>query len=486
MRAFIFDEPELEFAGDARHVDPRFGVADYGPVDFGTTRAPAEIRLGMIGPSDGLDGTRRWLERCRNGIPAKATDRSPRLFRDFPGFDTSVTFRSTLVFDDSLTRTIPNRSLSKAIARSGALATVDAVELYAAEAADLAATNRCDVILCARPDDLEDHELSPQAEHESLDSASIEVESQAVDFRDLLKARLLATSPPLQLIRSSTWDPSRAKLTQSGRHRGSPRQMQDEATRAWNIHTALYYKAGGTPWRLVRRSSDLSTLYVGVSFFHTTDRDSVHTSVAQVFNERGDGVVVRGGPAARRKDDRQPHLSEDDAYGLLSEALAVYRREHRTFPARVALHKTSEFDDAEVRGFEAAVDAFAIEHIDLVWVQSSEKLRLFRNGDHAVLRGTLVELEEQRAALFTRGTIDFYRLYPGMYVPVPLGLHVAMAEHSIFQLAEEILALSKMNWNQSQLDGRMPITLRASARVANVLKHVSAGSPVASRYASYM
>ena len=28
------------------------------------------------------------------------------------------------------------------------------------------------------------------------------------------------------------------------------RPLQDEATRAWNFHTALYYKAGGTPWRL--------------------------------------------------------------------------------------------------------------------------------------------------------------------------------------------------------------------------------------------
>ena len=49
--------------------------------------------------------------------------------------------------------------------------------------------------------------------------------------------------------------------------------------------------------------------YVGVSFFHSTDRNEVHTSVAQVFDERGDGVVVRGGPVARNKQDRQPPAS---------------------------------------------------------------------------------------------------------------------------------------------------------------------------------
>ncbi|MEU9156236.1 hypothetical protein AB0D59_38245 [Streptomyces sp. NPDC048417] len=27
---------------------------------------------------------------------------------------------------------------------------------------------------------------------------------------------------------------------------------QDEASRAWNFHVALYYKAGGAPWRFLR------------------------------------------------------------------------------------------------------------------------------------------------------------------------------------------------------------------------------------------
>jgi hypothetical protein len=35
--------------------------------------------------------------------------------------------------------------------------------------------------------------------------------------------------------------------------------------------------------------------------------------MAQVFNERGDGVVVRGGAVKIDKDDRQPHLTRDGA-----------------------------------------------------------------------------------------------------------------------------------------------------------------------------
>ena len=49
-----------------------------------------------------------------------------------------------------------------------------------------------------------------------------------------------------------------------------------------------------------------------------------------------------------------------------------------------------------------------------------------------------------------------------------------------------ILALSKMNWNQSQLDGRLPITLKASRRVASILKHMPTGAGATARYAHFM
>ena len=65
MRAEVIDEPELEFGGRGRHIDPRFGIGNYGPADLGTQDAPRAIRVGLVGPADQLDGLRRWLERCR-------------------------------------------------------------------------------------------------------------------------------------------------------------------------------------------------------------------------------------------------------------------------------------------------------------------------------------------------------------------------------------------------------------------------------------
>ena len=77
-----------------------------------------------------------------------------------------------------------------------------------------------------------------------------------------------------------------------------------------------------------RYDTDLPTCYVGVSFYRTANGQEQHTALAQVFSERGDGVVVRGGTAQISKNDRQPHPALVDARRLLLDALAEYRNTH--------------------------------------------------------------------------------------------------------------------------------------------------------------
>jgi hypothetical protein len=109
-----------------------------------------------------------------------------------------------------------------------------------------------------------------------------------------------------------------------------------------------------------------------------------------VFNERGDGMIIRGGPAHVSRDDRQPHLTAEHAEILLAGCLSRYRKEHHTSPARLVLHKSSSYTTAELDGFRSAADKEHLHSLELLWIPGGEAIRLFRHGQHPTLRGTML------------------------------------------------------------------------------------------------
>ncbi len=54
MNLSFFQEPELEFGNGGTHVDIRYGMMRYGPLDLGTTTAPSQLRVGLVGTEDDL------------------------------------------------------------------------------------------------------------------------------------------------------------------------------------------------------------------------------------------------------------------------------------------------------------------------------------------------------------------------------------------------------------------------------------------------
>lgn len=471
-------EPELEFAGGLRHIDPRAGIAAYGPADAGSAGAPREIPVGLVGDAAGLDGLRRWLDRCREPMARKETHQD-RLFPDWPGFASDRAFRSSLVFDERDHRVLSQSAMRGLKAKPMAERVPALVELFISELDPLVDDGRAQVLLCVRPDELLDVD-----DDSDIDDAEGQDQS-AADFHDLLKARAMRLGRPIQLIRPRTFGASKRRR-KAGGGRQTVLPLQDEATRAWNIHAAIYYKAGGAPWRLRTSRSAETSCFVGISFFEALDQSALHTGVAQVFNELGDGVVVRGGQARRSKRDRQVHLSESDARLLLIDALERYRQYHHTLPARAVIHKSSPFDEAEAAGFLAAAKECGTYSTELIWIPRREDVRLFRRGSNPPLRGTLLSLTPDHHVLYTRGSVPYYATYPGMYVPQPLGIRPAVCDRNGAQVADEVMALTKLNWNNTQFDGREPVTLRIADRVGSILRYLAPDEPLVARYAFYM
>lgn len=470
-------EPDLEF-GSGLHVDTRFGLMNLGPLDVNLSEAPHTIKVGMCGTRETIEGAISWINKCRSEIAAKPSPRF-NLFPRFPGFNVDSAFRSEIVSDPRSQRAIPPNILNPALIRRGnSQGLEEIVEIFLEELTKIVNSSAVDVLICAPPKELDRGDQSDVIRgNEGKEGYGLV--KNIPTFHDLLKARSLSLRRPLQLLFPATYGVRVPRITRGDK------SLQDEATRAWNFHVALYYKAGGRPWRLVRDPNSFSTCYVGISFYKSANQDRLLTSMAQVFNERGHGVIVRGAAPQLSKDDRHPHLTRDDASSLLSAALLQYKSEHRTMPARIVVHKSSAYSKAEIEGFAGTLNDVGIESGDLISLNRSWT-RLFRASAYPPLRGTVLLTEGGPHFLYTKGSVEFYSAYPGLYVPRPIEYQIEWGDDTPKNAAKEILELTKMNWNTAQFDNSEPITLHAARQVGSILKYVEEDHTVSPQYAYYM
>lgn len=148
--------------------------------------------------------------------------------------------------------------------------------------------------------------------------------------------------------------------------------------------------------------------------------------------------------------------------------------------------KTSQFREDEANGVLRALNEAGAELRDLVWVQESYSMKILRDGNYPVLRGTFVDIGG-KGLLYTNGSMPYYGTYPGMYDPRPLLICPHRScDSTVTQIAEEIFSLTKINWNSTQMNQRLPIPIRAARAVGEVLKYMKEGQAESSDYRKYI
>lgn len=475
MRLNFIEEPLLGF-GNGEHVCPRAGITNYEVYDTRLAARREDLLVGAIGTSETLSKLDSWLRRCSKPIVGKLNSNQPNLFTSFCGFNKDVGFRARLVLDDEITRRINNSSVSSIIRIKDWNKRVDeAVKLYYRQVKFLAQNRNVDVIVCVIPNKL--YEKISKRDSRAPTEESLDDEEQddtyEVNFRRALKAETMHLGKPLQLVIESSLE-------------SNPTGRQDDATRAWNFCTALYYKANQTvPWKLLTNANRPSVCFVGLGFYRSRDRQMLHTSLTQVFDELGNNVILRGTPVDIDKNDRQPHLTSEQAYELLKQALLEYEIAMDNFPGRLVMHKSSNYNDAELEGFQEAKNELRISAIDFVTILDTD-FRLLRKGIYPPYRGTQIEIDEKTHLLYTRGSVKYYKTYTGKYIPSPIEIRIVGADESPKVICEEILSLTKMNWNNTQFDGKYPITLSCARKVGQIMKYVDENEQPQISYSFYM
>lgn len=518
MKIEYIKEPLIEFANDFLCDDPKKGLTINGFYSLSHQTHKSEIQYAVIGRKIDIEAVEDWMGIIKKPIEAKKkvfinneteivdgevanlTDEedeylsaddlelnndltyqyNKQLNPDFPGFNKESIFKCEFLNDKVNNISVKDKEVKNILnSKNTKIEKIDAIiDLY------VNAYLQLEEFYDVRPDVC--LLVIPTSVFKKL--SSVPYGKQWINLRRKLKAEIISRSKnlfPVQLLLEST-------VT------GKTKGKQDLSMIAWNFCVAQYYKTGScVPWALTQIDSD--SIYIGVSFHKVLNSENnlMRSSVAQAFNREGKGIIITGKQFewnSKKTKVTAPHLTYLYAKELIEKVINTYKRLNGYTPKRVVVHKTTSFWDdyisqefAEANGFVDGVKEVLGENaeIDLVSIRST-KIKLLRsNGLYPVLRGSLLKIDDYSGILYTTGYIPYYKTYPGVHVPMGVKVDV-IGESTLRQVSEEILALSKLNFNNCNYYSSLPITLTFSQKVGEIIQYLSNETDPPNKYYHYM
>lgn len=485
----LFDEPNAVFAGGKEASDPHDGLALFGALDSTSTtgQMPAHVVIGTA------NGVRLWQEwSTRFNEPASCVEVArQRPWPPFVGYEVAFgcvwpqparqfeldeaaldvssrrlnkNERVYQVVDQYLT---PFESIKKMDEQPSTVICVVPDFVYQncrpkSYVSDTTESESDRLILAIGKEKAKTGQMSFFEESHGFGEA-IDVSDQfgySLDFRRQLKARVMPHGIPIQIVKEST-------LTVTDQIQNGEKGTNPLSDRLWNLGTSLYYKSGKKPWKIAGTRDGVC--YLGISYKLQEGSNRTACCAAQMFIDNGDGIVFLGdfGPWYSEKEG-EFHLTGNAAEKLLRGALETFRDQGGQEVKEIFLHAKSGINYEEICGFRRAVS----KDCKIVGVkvrQDRGGVRMFRNGRRPVLRGMFWKQSQRHGLLYTNGFKPRIGTYDGFEVPVPLEIRVQHGRVDIETVAKDILALTKLNYNACLLGEGMPITIKFSSAIGEIL-----------------
>ena len=257
----------------------------------------------------------------------------------------------------------------------------------------------------------------------------------------------------------------------------------DMAKIMWGLSTAIYAKAIGKLWK--PRITRYDTAYIGLSYVQSIKNDEkISIGCSQLFDSEGNGMELYLRPL---KDpqiiQRNPYMRSGDACRLMNNLKRIYDESvplHKL--NRIVIHKTTHFTKEEMEGITKGLAG--VDNIELLQIQEFSAWRAIRfQNDIAtpfpIQRGTVIPLDEDTFLIWTHGSVQHDELAGkklnyyknGRGIPAPLLVKRFMGKSSALELVNEILMLTKMNWNSGDgLYKILPVTLDFAKALSRVAK----------------
>jgi hypothetical protein len=486
MKKTLIKEPVLFFSDKDTAIDSKLGLLNFGPYGkFSNSKKDfVSIKAGLISTRKSKRDLDAWLERMKLRILGKEREDTNERDVDFPGLNKDSPLGFEIVIDPDCVIFIEPAELKKIADISDRKARIlQAMSLYEQKIKDLSET--CDpspnILFLPIPEEIlgvcKDERFGTDKivyERRTLDKSNYSEEIiPFFDFRNAIKVLAYKYGKlTCQLIKPSTLN--------------SGRSVQDPATVAWNFSVATYYKATGIPWKISDIDDD--TCYVGLSFYQEIKgaEKNLRASMAHVYLKTGESQVIRGKPFKWNQEaGKSPTLSKELASEIARDVIELYIRQKQRNPSRLVIHKASPFSESELEGFnEASKD---IECCDFIHIRDFSGIQFYPKGsNYPAIRGTFL-FDDKQGVLYTSGYVPYLDTYMGSSAPSPLFLDFARADSPRELIAKDILALTKLDWNNANFNSRLPVTISVSRKVGTVLSESSAlDVAMPSQYMYYM
>jgi len=489
------DEPLLTFANGQKAIDPRDGLMLFGAFDH--RKVQGQKTIGVIGTAPLRQSLINYLKKIHSPI---INSEKSIVRPNFPGIETI--FGISVNFDNIPQLNVNEKDIEKYLKYSDSHQRVhNWVNLYVEKLNAYSNTEEVpvDVWLVIIPQCIFQYGrpnsriqkdesniyvgLKPKDRNsdmlllfpdmqEEVDKLN-EAYQFEINFHNQLKARILSSKIITQIIRE---DKINYENLFSDEKKIAEERKFDTA-KAWNISTTLYYKLGGLPWKLgtVRKN----VCYVGL-VYKKTETDSKNKNAccaAQMFLDSGDGMVFRGnvGPWWN-KETGEFHLPQQDAFQLISQSMEAFFDRFKFFPTEIFIHAKTYFNDNEWAGFEEAT--LGKSEIIGIRIRENNSFKIYRQFQYCVPRGTMLQYDENRAYLWTKGFIPRFQTQIGLETPNPLEIAITRGIASIDVVCEDILGLTKLNYNACIYGDGVPVTLKFAESVGEILtagKDIQAG-----------
>lgn len=266
----------------------------------------------------------------------------------------------------------------------------------------------------------------------------------------------------------------------------APDGKNDMAKIMWGLSTGLYSKAIGRLWKPATYNKN--TAFVGLSYVQSINNgEKVSIGCSQLFDAEGNGMRLYLRPLKNPQFIQQnPFMRSEDASRLMLNLKQLYDNSVPTYELkRIVIHKTTFFTKEEMEGITRGLSG--IEDIELLQIQEFTPWRAIRFDSSdmqnvsgfPIQRGTIIQLDKDTFLIWTHGSVqndelagvnrNYYK--NGRGIPAPLLVRRFMGKSDGATLVNEIMMLTKMNWNSGDSFYKvLPVTLDFAKMLSKVAK----------------